>query len=121
MAKSTASDGKKLPKGMMAFRVIRSTIKDSLGNYCTVDDMAVLDKKLAQHYLDNKFIRVELPDFDEDDFDGNEPDTDKEPDDPTGTEGERGKSADGNSTDDQKQPETPTPAGGDGTKGRARR
>ena len=56
-----------LPKGMHAFKVLKTTIKDSLCDYCEVGEMAVLDKKLATHYLKLEMIQVELPDFDDGD------------------------------------------------------
>jgi hypothetical protein len=67
MAKSTCNPNVNIPKGMMKFEVIRSTIRDSLGQYCVPGDMAVLDKNTAQGYLDKNYIRVALPDFDVDD------------------------------------------------------
>lgn len=55
------------------FKVIRSTIKDSLGRYVGErnteegGDIAYLDKETAQVYLNKNFIRVELPeDFSDD-------------------------------------------------------
>lgn len=65
MAKSTCNPDTDVPKGMKRFEVIRSTVKDCLGQYCVPGDMAVLNKDLAQGYLDKNFIRVALPDFDE--------------------------------------------------------
>jgi hypothetical protein len=50
---------------MKKFEVIRSTIKDSVGQYCVPGDKAILDKTTAEGYLKANFIRVELPDFDE--------------------------------------------------------
>ena len=64
MARSTCDQNAKVPKGMMKFEVINSTIKDKLGQYCVPGDMAVLDKKMAKGYLDKNFIKVALPEFD---------------------------------------------------------
>lgn len=76
MAKSTCDPNAEVPKGMKRFKVIRSTIKDSLGQYCVPGDYAVLKKEIAKGYLDKNFIQVELPDFDEsDEGDENEGDT----------------------------------------------
>ena len=72
MAKSTCDPNAEVPKGMMKFEVIRSTIRDSLGQYCEPGDMAVLTKKIAKGYLDKNWIKVALPEFDDD---GDESDT----------------------------------------------
>lgn len=79
MARSTCNPHVDVPKGMMRFEVINSNIKDSLGQYCVPGDMAVLDKRHAQGYLDQNLIKVVLPDFGVDD----ESDTsDEKPEDP---------------------------------------
>lgn len=67
MARSTCSPDDKCPSGMKAFRVLRSTIRDSASRYCVPGDLAFLSRKEAQDYLNKNFIRVELPTFDDDD------------------------------------------------------
>jgi hypothetical protein len=52
---------------MLKFRVVKSTIRDNLGQYCEPGDMAVLNKKTAEGYLNRDVIKVVLPDFDLDD------------------------------------------------------
>lgn len=69
MARSTCDNKREAPKGMMKFEVIRTAIKDSVGQYCLPGDMAILDKKLAKDYLDKNLIKVALPEFDDDDKD----------------------------------------------------
>ena len=66
MARSTCNPDIEVPKGMMRFEVIRSTIRDSIGQYCAPGDFAVLTKKDAQSYLTRNWIRVALPEFDTD-------------------------------------------------------
>lgn len=103
MAKSTCNPNADIPKGMMKFETIRSGIKDSLGQYCLPGDMAVMDKKLAQHYLDLNFIKVALPDFDEDDDASGSKDTADEAKRSTpksDTRSGRGKGSSGPTTDD---------------------
>jgi len=75
MAKSTCNPNVELPKGMLRFKVLEATIRDSLGQFCTEGDLAVLSKKDAQVYLDRNHIRVELPDF-EDADEPSEPEAD---------------------------------------------
>lgn len=70
MAKSTSNPNREVPKGMMRFEVIRSNIKDSVGQYCVPGDFAILTKEHAQGYLDSNHIKVALPDFGE--LDGEE-------------------------------------------------
>jgi len=69
MARSTCNPNRQPPKGMMHFEVIRSTVRDSVGQYCVPGDMAILDKKTAQAYHNRNFIRPKLPDFDMGDAD----------------------------------------------------
>lgn len=70
MARSTSSKDVDVPKGMMRFRVIGATIKDSLGQYCVSGDYAVLTKTVAEKYQADGNIKVELPKFDTDEGDG---------------------------------------------------
>ncbi|MDJ0827906.1 MAG: hypothetical protein QNJ16_20665 [Rhodobacter sp.] len=65
MARSTSDPNLRPPKGMHKVKVIRTTIKDSLGQYCVDGDFAILKKDEAQHYLDLNMVRVELPDLDD--------------------------------------------------------
>jgi len=73
MARSSKQPGEKpnaedIPKGMMAFEVTGATIRDNLGDYCEKGDWAVLNKGTATAYLKKNLIKVEMPDFgDEDD------------------------------------------------------
>lgn len=76
MAKSTSNPNVAIPKGMMRFEVIRSAIKDSIGQYCVPGDYAVLTKSHAQSYLDNNFIKVALPEFDDESADNDTVDED---------------------------------------------
>lgn len=56
-----------IPAGCKLFTVVGPTIKDSTDTYCKAGEWAVLNRKLAKHYLDLNMIRVELPeDFDDD-------------------------------------------------------
>lgn len=70
MARSTVNPSVEIPKGMHKFEVIRTTIRDSLGQYCVPGDMAVLDRDSAQAYLDKNLIKVQLPDFDAEESNG---------------------------------------------------
>ena len=74
MARSTCDPKRVMPKGMLRFEVIRSNIRDSVGQYCAPGDLAILDKKTAKGYLDRNYIKVALPEFDIEDGD----DTDKD-------------------------------------------
>ena len=79
MAKSTSNPNVEVPKGMAQFPVLKTNIRDSIGQYCNPGDMAVLTKRDAQSYLDRGCIKVKLPDlFDEDEPDES-PAADKEP------------------------------------------
>lgn len=75
--KSNEANAKRqAPKGHHKFAVTVTAIRDSLGEFCNVGQTAILSKKLAQHYLDLGLIRVELPEFDdEDDAGKKEPNT----------------------------------------------
>ena len=97
MARSTCNPNVEAPKGMMKFEVIKTTIRDSLGQFCVVGDMAVLDKKAAKGYLDANMIKVMLPEFDEP-----EDDADDKADDST--------TDDSGSEDEAERPETPIAA-----------
>ena len=61
MARSTCNPDVEVPEGMMKFEVIRSTIRDSIGQYCVPGDMAVLTPRHAKSYLQANYIRVPLP------------------------------------------------------------
>lgn len=61
MARSTCNPDVEAPEGTMKFEVIRSTIRDSIGQYCVPGDMAVLTPKHAKSYLNANYIRVPLP------------------------------------------------------------
>lgn len=65
MARSTCNPNRDAPRGMQKFEVIRSTIKDSVGQYCVPGDMAILNKKMAKSLLDKNWIKVALPEFDD--------------------------------------------------------
>ena len=69
MARSTCNPNAEVPKGMMKFEVIRSTIRDSIGQYCVPGDMAVLTPRHAKSYLNMNYIKVALPEGFADDDD----------------------------------------------------
>jgi len=112
MARSTSDPKIKAPKGMMKFEVIRSTIKDSLGQYCLPGDMAILKKDLAQRYLDMNLIKVALPEFD---FDANAGHDDEE-----SAKEEYPEPGDGDGTSADEQAEGDDDTGSDRSQGRSR-
>jgi len=112
MARSTSDPKIKAPKGMMKFEVIRSTIKDSLGQYCLPGDMAILKKDLAQRYLDMNLIKVALPEFD---FDANAGHDAEEP-----AAAEHSEPGDGDGTSADEQAEGDDDTGSGRSQGRSR-
>ena len=72
MARSTRNgelDLDDLPAGHKAFKVINTTIRDSLGAYCVAGEMAVLNKRDATAYLKKNMIQVALPEFEDENAD----------------------------------------------------
>lgn len=61
MARSTCNPNLEAPEGMMKFKVIRSTVRDSVGQFCVPGDKAILTPQLARYYLDQDYIKVDLP------------------------------------------------------------